>query len=937
MPSKNKWILGIIVFATLIASLGILPLNISVLFTRQASVPNFFKENRDQRAMSRNAWYLERLADPLTGKIPRNIRQKELSFKLKISEEIVQKGGFFKTIRSSETINPVEFDHRGPYNVGGRTRAIAIDIDNPNNYLAGGASGGLYRSTNSGQSWIKETGPEQVLAITCIAQDRRQSKRNNWYFGTGEAYGASASGGGAYYLGNGIYKSTDSGKTWLSLQATATNTPHEFESFWDLNWNIATDPSNDSLDILYAAVLGGIMRSEDGGDSWTKVHGGSTSSFSYFTDVLVTDSGVVYATLSSDGPATKNGIWRSEDGLNWVNIMDSSWPAIYDRIVMGLNPLNQNEVYFLSVTPNAGKECFAWDGESEWVSLWRYNYLNGDGSGAGGLWTDLSLNIPTGPYTFDDFSPQGGYNLLVKVKPDTSGDVYIGGTNLYESTDGFTTSNNTRLIGGYKENAELPFFVLYPNQHPDQHDLVFDPNNAQKFIAATDGGLYRSVGDSAGKLQWESLNKGYNTTQFYTLAINEQNTTDQIMGGLQDNGTHYINEQNPEGDWVMSFTYDGAYCAIPSHGQFVIMSAQSGKIIKATLDANKEIESWVRIDPTGGHDYQFVAPFVLDPNNEDRMYLAAGRQLYRNNSLSSIPFTNNFNTISSGWGVFSDSLLGSDVSISALAVSQFPPNIVYVGANKKRVYKIENADQGDPSWEEITGWLPTIFPSQGYVNCIAVDPDDADHIFVVFSNYKTYSIYRSIDGGENWMKIAGNLESNPAGTIEGPSCRWLEILPLEDKKAYVLGTSTGLFYTLELDSINTIWHPLAENSVGNNVVEMIRYRETDGLLAVATHGNGVYTTHIKHSADFTIIKDQIPNPELVVYPNPANNFVEIKGLSGFNNPQIQLYSISGGQIEIPYIEGSGESRLSLKAIPTGIYLLKITGAKLSYTQKLIVQ
>ena len=76
--------------------------------------------------------------------------------------------------------------------------------------------------------------------------------------------------------------------------------------------------------------------------------------------------------------------------------------------------------------------------------------------------------------------------------------MYIGGTNLYESTDGFTTSNNTRLIGGYKENAELPFFVLYPNQHPDQHDLVFDPNNAQKFIAATDGGLYRSVGDSAG-------------------------------------------------------------------------------------------------------------------------------------------------------------------------------------------------------------------------------------------------------------------------------------------------------------------------------------------------------------------------------------------------------------------------------------------------------
>ena len=101
MRSKNKWILGIIVFATLIASLGILSLDISAPFRRQASVPDFFKENRDQRAMSRNAWYLERLADPSTGKIPRNIRQKELSFKLKISEGILQKGRFFKIPRFS--------------------------------------------------------------------------------------------------------------------------------------------------------------------------------------------------------------------------------------------------------------------------------------------------------------------------------------------------------------------------------------------------------------------------------------------------------------------------------------------------------------------------------------------------------------------------------------------------------------------------------------------------------------------------------------------------------------------------------------------------------------------------------------------------------------------------------------------------------------------
>ena len=124
-----------------------------------------------------------------------------------------------------------------------------------------------------------------------------------------------------------------------------------------------------------------------------------------------------------------------------------------------------------------------------------------------------------------------------------------------------------------------------------------------------------------------------------------------------------------------------------------------------------------------------------------------------------------------------------------------------------------------------------------------------------------------------------------------------------------MGTSTGLFYTLELDSINTIWRH-CENSVGNNVVEMIGYRETDGLLAVATHGNGVYTTHIKHGADFTMIKN-VPNPELLfTLTQPIT--VEMR-LSGFNNPQIQLYSINGDQIN-PIYRRFGENILSLEAI-----------------------
>ena len=898
----------------------ILGINGKVKKDNRCSKPVFFKKGRLERAMERNSWYAERLKAPGINKIPRKIRNKELAFARNIQAKYSERS-------SSEPT----FENRGPFNVGGRTRALAIDVTNDSIYLAGGTSGAIYRSIDQGDSWVKQTEPDQVLSISCIVQDVRTGRESTWYFGTGEAFGASASGGGAYYLGNGIYKSTDSGKTWSSLEATATNTPHDFDGLWDLCWNMAVDNSNDSLDIIYTAILGAIMRSDDGGLSWTKSLGGSTSAFSYCTDVITTDSGVVYATLSSDGPASQNGLWRSQDGINWVNITDTLWPAIYDRVVIGVNPHNQKQVYFLAVTPGAGKECISWDGDSEWISLWKYEEYNG------GIWTDLSANIPTGPYRFDDFSPQGGYNLHVTCSPYDSNTVFIGGTNLYRSTDGFTSDSNTTFIGGYKEDTDLPFFDLYPNQHPDQHRLVFQKNNPNIMIAATDGGLFKSDDSQAPNITWESLNKGYLTTQFYTIAINEKNNSEKILGGLQDNGTHFIEENNPEGDWVMSFTYDGAYCAIPDHENYVFMSAQSGKIIKATLDSAGQISSWARIDPSGGHDYSFVAPFILDPNNNERMYLAAGRQLWRNDDLSGISLNNNFDSISTNWFVFTDSILGTP-KISALAVSKTPPNILYLGASQKRVYRIEDAHTGDPSWEEITGFLPTIFPSQGNVSCIAIDPYDADELFVVFSNYRTYSIYQTKDAGQSWIKVAGNLEANTAGTLEGPSCRWLEILPLADRKAYVLGSSTGLYYTLELDSMNTEWMPLANETIGNNVVEMIKYRESDGLLVVATHGNGVFSSHIQNSWDLTGLKDNNEIKEsLSIFPNPSHG--EINLVFSFTPQDImelKVYNVSGCEVDFNLIKEQSKYTVVPKRKYSGIHYIKVYTLKGVVTKKVLL-
>ena len=122
----------------------------------------FASDNPAERVV----WERIRLADPSTGEIPRNIRQKEMIFA--------------KTLPKSTSLSKANWVHRGPYNVGGRTRAFAMDVLNESILFAGGASGGMFRSTNGGQSWVMTTDPNQLHNVTCVSQDKRIGKENIW-------------------------------------------------------------------------------------------------------------------------------------------------------------------------------------------------------------------------------------------------------------------------------------------------------------------------------------------------------------------------------------------------------------------------------------------------------------------------------------------------------------------------------------------------------------------------------------------------------------------------------------------------------------------------------------------------------------------------------------------------------------------------------------
>ncbi|RKX18962.1 MAG: hypothetical protein DRP35_08465, partial [Candidatus Zixiibacteriota bacterium] len=815
----------------------------------------------------RMQWEFERLKDPATGTIPRHIRQKELTFSRTLPQEKVSR--------------TIDFVSRGPYNFGGRTRALAIDVDNENRILAGGVSGGLWETTDAGQNWQKILTTDDVLGMTCLIQDTRVGHHSVWYYGTGEGYGASQSATGAFMLGNGIYKSTDNGQTWSSLTATASNTPQSFDEYWDIVWNISVNPAVDTADVVYVASLGYIWQSNDGGNSWTHVLG-TASPYSYFTDVLTTPNGVTYATLSSDG--SQHGIFRSPDGQTWTDITPDSFPTVFDRIVMTFVPQNENSLYFLGVSKNEGQMSVTWVGDTVYSTLWKYTYLSGDGTGTGGIWQDLSSGIPNnGTSTFDNFYAQGSYDLKVAVKPDDSLTVFIAGTNIYRSTDGFTSQNNTTEIGGYEVGTTLPNFQIYLNHHPDIHCILFLPSNPNVLFTGSDGGVHKTLDCNASTVSWERLNNGYLTTQMYDVTVNEAGTDSIIIAGLQDNGNLFVNGVSPTLNYTMTLNGDGSFSQITNNGQVYYQSIQKGKVFKMSIDNQANVLGFRRIDPIGASGYLFINPFVVDPNDENTMFIPAGTHIWRNKHLDAITLTNEWDSIAGDWEDLPDTVSVSGSYISTIKISKNPAHILYYGTNNRRLYRVTEANTVFNTPDMIS---TAAFPN-GYMNDIVLNPDDGNELMLIFSNYSIKSIYYTPDSGVTWTDISGNLEQNSSGSGNGPSVRCGAILPLPDGKLYFVGTSTGLYVTDTIQGSATIWTHFGVETIGNNVVETMTYRQTDGLLVIGTHGNGIFSTRITSMSQFLFAENQMSdNDLLMVFPNPTTDIVHIQSSNKYELMEI---------------------------------------------------
>jgi hypothetical protein len=436
--------------------------------------------------------------------------------------------------------------------------------------------------------------------------------------------------------------------------------------------------------------------------------------------------------------------------------------------------------------------------------------------------------------------------------------------------------------------------------------------------------------------EWESLNNGYLTTQFYTVALDHGTPESPLLvAGAQDNNQLMTVSMDSKAPWTTVYFGDGSYCAMEDGAKLHYFSKQLGKMIKATVDASGNRTSYARIDPVGGEKYLFINPFLLDPTDNNTMYLAGGKYLWRNNKLRTIPMAGNNDSISFGWTKGTDSIPIRNEFISAIGVSSKPAHRVYYGSTLKRLYRVDSADLSVTlKPKDITAFA---FPS-AYVSCVAVDPRNADRLMVSFSNYNVYSIFNSVDGGKTFNKAAGNLEQFATGLGDGPSVRWLSILPVSDGTVYLAATSAGFFATDTLMGVNTKWVQQASGEIGNMVCDMFDVRVSDGTIGLATHGNGVFSAKIVKKGDI-LGADYLEKNQMIAvkaFPNPSskNITIQLKMKSPAQNIEMLVLDVLGRKVNVPFKEltiGSSNSQtmnekqwdLDVSQLKTGVYYVRI--------------
>ena len=787
------------------------------------------KEEKDTGtwwSKERDMYEFNMLVDPATGTIPRDAPILAANAAIKAKPF---KSAPYAQLTSAE----LTVLQRGPNNLGGRTRAIGIDKRNAQIMMAGSVSSGLYRSTNGGTTWTRVAPIGQIHNVTSIAQDTRAGFEDNWYYGTGESVGNSATIGSTYF-GNGIWKSTDNGLTWAPLANTVT-VLETFTSGFDFVHRITVDPTNGNI---YAATGNVISRSTDGGNTWATVLG--TLANSRYTDVIVTPTGRLYA--SFDGRDSNEGVWTSTTGNSgsWTKIAGTisavrtpvAWYAFntYGRIVMAFAPSNPDVLFFLYW--NGSTSSCAGTPAPE-AKLFKYVQSTN-------TFTDLSANLPDEAGCSngnDPFAVQTGYDLLVTVKPDDENTIFIGGTNLYRSTSGFTNTTATKRIGGY---AGPTNYAQYTNHHPDQHIALFAAGDNTTIYSGNDGGIQKADA-TAATVVWTPLNNNYTTYQYYYADIDPAIGSAALLGGAQDNGTTTVQTGS---NFSSVFSGDGCGVGIMSYTSptsfNILASSQSGNLVRLTAPS-----LGFTITPTGLASSAFVTYFNLDQDNTNYLYFAGASVLYRTRIARTIS-GGAVSGSATGWEIVPAGISGTIQSMSTSRNDTYggapysasnTNRKLYIGTTTGKVYRLNDPAFASTAAVDITPIAP--IAASGVCSSIAVNPYDDNEIIVTYANYGVRSVYQTLNANvavPTWTVVEGPS----TGAVALGSARASIITKIGATKTYLVGNSTGLYSTQTLSGATTVWDRVGTNEINYALAANMRLRTSDNRIVLGTHGNGMF-------------------------------------------------------------------------------------------------
>jgi hypothetical protein len=661
----------------------------------------------------------------------------------------------------------------GPGNIGGRVRAVAVYPSNNNKIWVGSVSGGLWTSNNAGATWNVVNDFLPSVAISSIVFD--PTNPLIMYAGTGEGF---YNGDGIQGLG--IFRSLDGGISWNQLPSTNPATG----SHWYWVNRIAIHPLNGN--IILAATVNGTYRSSNAGASWNLVNNFRALDVKF--DPL---DGNIAVVGRDDGSVS----YSSDAGVSWNS--SQLVPGNY-RVEIALTAAARG-VVFASVALNGG-------------AIFKSTNF-------GRTWAQIS--------TPGHLGNQGWYANTIAISPVNPNKIYIGGLDLYGSND-----------GGFNFSKLSTWFLSPNSPHADHHSIVMDPGfngltNRRVYIG-NDGGLYRAdnieaVNSGSVNNGWTNLNNGLGITQFYSGA---GYTGGRVIGGTQDNGS--LVQVQGSSNWNTFYGGDGGYSAIDTsnsnyfYGEYVFLSifrTTDGGVTAKTI-CGGITDGYADPNfgcPGGTTRANFIAPFILDPNDNNTM-LAGGASLWRSSNVkattpswvavkaSTVPPPNNFNYI------------------SAIAVAMGNSSNIWVGHNNGEIYKTTNGTSVNPIWSRVGLALP-----RRMVTRIVVDNANANVVYVTYGGYNSGNIQKSTDGGATWSDISVGLPAAPVRDIaRHPSkAGWL-----------YAGTEVGVFTS---ENGGLAWFT-SNDGPGTVSVEQLFWLD-NATLAAATHGRGFFKIGVDTSTN----------------------------------------------------------------------------------------